>query len=173
MRRRSRRKQKPSTRFYYKPLNKKFTKLVHIPDVVLDRVPYEVFYSCKWSWVVCTLLIHALNESERLKMPFLDYIRSLTPISPDLSPSDVSSIRAYMGYTQRELAERLGVSLFTIWAWEHGKRRMSPSSQARFQHLVSVYFPQIFDKECADVPRCLSGQASAGQRDLGHSQGDS
>lgn len=43
-----------------------------------------------------------------------------------MTPSDFAAARHAMGLTQKQLAERLGVSTRAVQYWEAGKRRPPP-----------------------------------------------
>ena len=51
---------------------------------------------------------------------------------------DVRALRLFLGCTQEQMADRLGVSFATVNGWEMGKRRPSPSSCRRLESLVLV-----------------------------------
>jgi transcriptional regulator with XRE-family HTH domain len=40
----------------------------------------------------------------------------------DMTPDDIRSIRARLALTQEALAQRVGVSVYTVRAWEQGER---------------------------------------------------
>lgn len=42
-----------------------------------------------------------------------------------MKPKDLKRIRQKLGLTQKELAERLGVTLVTVGRWEAGMRKIS------------------------------------------------
>jgi len=41
---------------------------------------------------------------------------------PIATPDEVRALREQMGMTQEELAREMGVTEFTVWRWENGKR---------------------------------------------------
>ena len=52
--------------------------------------------------------------------------------------SDVRRIRRKNGLSQREFAERIGVSQSTVSRWESGKRGLSEKTLYR---IMSLFFP--------------------------------
>ena len=38
-----------------------------------------------------------------------------------MTPGRIRAIRLRLGWTQREMAEALGVHVMTVWKWEHGR----------------------------------------------------
>lgn len=42
-------------------------------------------------------------------------------------PAEVQMIRDELGLTQKQLAERMGVTEFSVWRWESGKREITES----------------------------------------------
>lgn len=49
--------------------------------------------------------------------------------------SDIRALRARHGWTQSELADRLGTDSVTVSRWERGKTRPRPSARARLGEL--------------------------------------
>lgn len=52
-----------------------------------------------------------------------------------MAPEQLRAVRAEKGWTQRQLADRLGVSIVTVRAWERGRRRM-PRMAERYLALI-------------------------------------
>lgn len=47
---------------------------------------------------------------------------------PFASPTEVQTIRQVLNMTQKELAAEMGVTEFTVWRWEAGKRSITKAS---------------------------------------------
>ena len=58
------------------------------------------------------------------------------------TPNNLKQLRCTAGLGQTELAERLGVSRQTIWAWEKGKRDI-PTPQAKALGALFAVSPAI------------------------------
>lgn len=52
-----------------------------------------------------------------------------------MTPEEVKQIRAELGWTQKQLADALGVWIATVSRWEHGAK-MSPMAQAALRLLA-------------------------------------
>lgn len=53
----------------------------------------------------------------------------------------IAGARTTLGLTQRQFAEKLGVSEKTVWNWENGKRTVTPIT------LLAICSVTGFDKE--------------------------
>lgn len=54
-----------------------------------------------------------------------------------VKPKQIRALRTRHGWTQQELAERLGTDPVTVSRWERGKSRPRPSASRRLEGLVS------------------------------------
>lgn len=57
------------------------------------------------------------------------------PDATTASPHEVKLLRARMNMTQAELADELGVTEYSVWRWEHGKK---PMTKAHTKHLRRI-----------------------------------
>ena len=53
-----------------------------------------------------------------------------------MTGNELRDIRSRLGLTQEEFGERLGVTLTTVWRWEHEQRQIVESI-ARLVHYVA------------------------------------
>lgn len=54
-----------------------------------------------------------------------------------MRPDDLRALRSRYGWTQRDLADRLGTDAVTVSRWERGKSRPRPSAQSQLDRLAS------------------------------------
>ena len=60
----------------------------------------------------------------------------------------VKQARLLAGYTQKQIAELLGVHMLTYWKWEKNPGKMSISTAKKFSEIVGRKFDEIiFDEE--------------------------
>lgn len=60
-----------------------------------------------------------------------------------MRPSAIRTLRARHGWTQKELADRLGTDAVTVSRWERGKSQPRPSAEIRLRNLASGLPPDI------------------------------
>lgn len=56
----------------------------------------------------------------------------------------IAEARAHAGYTQAQMAEKLGVTRRTYMAWETGKREMKTEAFVRFCRIIGISVDDIF-----------------------------
>lgn len=54
-----------------------------------------------------------------------------------MRPEEIRALRSRHGWTQSDLADRLGTDAVTVSRWERGKSRPRPSAQTRLNQLQS------------------------------------
>lgn len=54
-----------------------------------------------------------------------------------MQPAEIRALRARQGWTQNDLADRLGTDAVTVSRWERGKSLPRPSAQVRLKQLQS------------------------------------
>lgn len=52
-------------------------------------------------------------------------------------PAERRRLRTALGIQQRELAEEVGVSVQTVWAWEQGRSEPNGSNRERYVSLLT------------------------------------
>lgn len=62
---------------------------------------------------------------------------SLLGFSLVMRPSEIRALRARHGWTQKEMAARLGTDAVTVSRWERGKSRPRPSAESRLENMAS------------------------------------
>jgi len=55
---------------------------------------------------------------------------------PIATPDEVRALREQMGMTQEELAREMGVTEFTVWRWENGKRPITETKTALLRRIA-------------------------------------
>lgn len=56
----------------------------------------------------------------------------------------LKSMRVSMGFTQKALAEKVGVSPITVFQWEHGKYKPTPSVMPKLAETLGVSPRRLF-----------------------------
>ena len=56
----------------------------------------------------------------------------------------LKSLRVSKGYTQKSLAEKLGVSPITVFQWEHGKYKPTPTIMPKLARELGISAKQLF-----------------------------
>jgi transcriptional regulator with XRE-family HTH domain len=62
-----------------------------------------------------------------------------------VTASTVRIVRAYLNWTQSELAERMGVSCGSVSAVENGTNRITPEFAMKFKHAVGITDAVLID----------------------------
>lgn len=87
------------------------------------------------------LLVSQALYFSRLARPSARGIASLFPImlgySLVMKPAEIRALRLRNGWTQVDLAERLGTDPVTVSRWERGKSYPRPSAQVRLSEMKS------------------------------------
>ncbi|SHF32375.1 helix-turn-helix domain-containing protein [Thermomonas hydrothermalis] len=60
-------------------------------------------------------------------------------IPPVATPEEVRIKRQQMGLLQRELADLLGVTEFSVYRWETGKRSITPAHTQRLREVFAEW----------------------------------
>lgn len=60
-----------------------------------------------------------------------------------LTPAEVKSMREMMQMTQPDLGAALGVTEFTVWRWENGKRSVTEAQSAALRALYEKKRPTL------------------------------
>ena len=66
-------------------------------------------------------------------------------ISGDLQPGDVAALRRFVGLTQEEFAQRLGVSVHTLRNWEQD--RVTPDGPGRALLSIAARHPRVIRED--------------------------
>lgn len=56
----------------------------------------------------------------------------------------LKSLRVSNGFTQKSLAEKLGVSPITVFQWEHGKYKPTPSMMPKLAKALGISSMDLF-----------------------------
>lgn len=56
----------------------------------------------------------------------------------------LKSLRVSNGYTQKALANKVGVSTITVFQWEHGKYKPTPSIMPKLADALGVSAKDLF-----------------------------
>lgn len=59
-------------------------------------------------------------------------------------PETLKSLRVSNGYTQKALANELGVSPITVFQWEHGKYKPTPSIMPKLAKTLGISSKDLF-----------------------------
>jgi DNA-binding transcriptional regulator YiaG len=92
-------------------------------DAILSQLAWcgDGIFGCQFASPLSKLAL----SSARLRGQPVESVVRRAPSSVDLSPSAISGARRASGYSATEMAQALGVSRPTLWAWETGKSRPS------------------------------------------------
>lgn len=62
-------------------------------------------------------------------------------------PGDIAALRAFVGLTQAEFAQALGISVYTLRNWEQGRRR--PEGPAMALLRIAARHPKVIRENVA------------------------
>lgn len=68
---------------------------------------------------------HAISREQRIRL-----------ISGEWRVGDLTALRRYLGISQKEFAERIGISINTLQNWEQGRRTPDGPAKALLRLLV-------------------------------------
>ncbi len=68
-------------------------------------------------------------------------------INGQAEPGDIAALRVFVGLTQAEFAEALGISVYTLRNWEQGRRR--PEGPAMALLRIAARHPKIIRENVA------------------------